>query len=151
MSIADVTVRDPGLEDEAAWRSLWEQYLRFYETELDEDVTAFTWQRLLQRRDGMLGRVAERSGRVIGFSVCVLHAGSWTTQPVCYLEDLYVEPQTRGSGAGRALIADLLALARDRGWSHLYWHTRQSNAVARRLYDQFGPVDDFVRYRIALK
>jgi ribosomal protein S18 acetylase RimI-like enzyme len=145
-----VTVRDAQASDETAWRELWAQYLSFYETDLAEDVTAATWLRLVERRDGMWGRVAESSGRIVGFSVSVLHAGSWTVQPVCYLEDLFVAPEARGGGAGKALIADLMALARINGWSHVYWHTRQSNAVARRLYDQFGPADDFVRYRITL-
>ena len=57
----------------------------------------------------------------------------------------------RGHGIGRALIEDLLALARDRGWSRMYWHTNVSNQTARRLYDGFAKADDFVRYRMILK
>jgi ribosomal protein S18 acetylase RimI-like enzyme len=51
---------------------------------------------------------------------------------------------------GRALIADLLARAKERGWSRLYWHTRKGNAPARHLYDEFAVADDFVRYRLNL-
>jgi len=41
-------------------------------------------------------------------------------------------------------------LGRDNGWSRVYWHTRQSNEAARRLYDKFAKADDFVRYRMIL-
>jgi GNAT superfamily N-acetyltransferase len=96
----------------------------------------------------MFGRIAEWQEAVAGFTVCVLHPGSWTIAPACYLEDLYVDPDRRGHGIGRALIEDLISMARDNGWSRIYWHTRQSNEAARRLYDKFAEADDFVRYRI---
>lgn len=98
----------------------------------------------------MFGRVAVWQGTITGFTVCVLHPGSWTLSPACYLEDLFVDPGVRGQGIGRALIEDLLHTARKRRWSPVYWHTRQSNKAARKLYDKFAEADDFVRYRIFL-
>jgi len=86
----------------------------------------------------------------VGFSTAVLHEGTWTTAPTCYLEDLFVDPALRGGGVGRALIQNLIDLGRSRGWSRLYWHTQAGNATARRLYDSFVQADDFVRYRLAL-
>jgi ribosomal protein S18 acetylase RimI-like enzyme len=98
----------------------------------------------------MFGRLVEWQGAVAGFTVCVLHPGSWTLTPACYLEDLFVDPEARGQGLGRALIDDLVRLGRDNGWSRIYWHTRQSNEAARRLYDKYAEADDFVRYRLFL-
>jgi len=115
-----------------------------------EAVTAGTWGRMLTPRSPLFGRLAQWNGEVAGFTVSVLHQGSWTLDPICYLEDLFVAPKVRDHGIGRALIADLLARAKERGWSRLYWHTRQGNAPARRLYDEFGVADDFVRYRLNL-
>ncbi len=57
----------------------------------------------------------------------MLHAGTWTEQPICYLEDLFVDPALRGKGIGEALIDDLIAQAKEHGWSRLYWHTRENN------------------------
>jgi len=145
-----VLIRDPRPEDEAAWRRLWSGYVAFYESEVSDEVTAATWQRLLTPGSNMFGRIAEWQGAVAGFTVCVLHPGSWTIAPACYLEDLYVDPDLRGHGIGQALIEDLISMARDNGWSRIYWHTRQSNETARRLYDKFAEADDFVRYRIFL-
>ena len=145
-----LVIRDPRPGDEAAWRLLWSGYIAFYESEVSEAVTAATWQRLFMPGSGMFGRLAEWDGAVAGFTLSVMHPGSWTLSPVCYLEDLFVDPKMRGHGLGRALIEDLVALARDRGWSRIYWHTRQGNATARLLYDRFAKADDFVRYRILL-
>ena len=144
-------LRDLKPEDEATWRDLWLGCLAFYEQTLAEDVTRATWRRLLDPAAPVFGRVAEgKSGLFLGLCHCVLHEGTWTTAPICYLEDLFVRPQSRGSGTGRALIEDVLALARARGWSRLYWHTRSSNGTARRLYDRFALADGFVRYRLFL-
>lgn len=98
----------------------------------------------------LIGRIAEHDARVAGFSVSVLHESSWTSSPVCYLEDLFVDPALRGGGVGRALIQDLIDLGRMRGWSQLYWLTRANNDTARRLYDRFVEADSFVRYRLTL-
>lgn len=143
-------IRDPQPDDEAAWRRLWDGYVEFYESQVSDEATAGTWARLLDPSSDMFCRLAELNGAVVGFTVSVLHPSSWTLTPTCYLEDLFVDPKARGHGLGRALIDDLVSLGRDKGWSRLYWHTKQSNDTARRLYDRYGKADDFVRYRLLL-
>lgn len=136
--------------DEAAWRVLWDQYVAFYNDHVPEAATEGTWSRLLTGEQGFVGRIAERDGEVCGFSVNVVHAASWSLRPVCYLEDLFVAPAARGQGMGRQMIDDVVALARERGWFRVYWHTRADNAAARALYDKYGGADGFVRYRVLL-
>ena len=113
-------------------------------------MTAGTWAKMLAPGSPLFGRIAQWKGEVSGFTVSVLHQGSWTLDPICYLEDLFVAPKARGHGIGRALIADMLTRAKECGWSRLYWHTREGNAPARRVYDKFVTADDFVRYRLTL-
>ena len=144
------SIRDLEAGDEADWRRLWAGYLAFYGTDVPEAVTAATWRRLLDPAVAMFGRLAVVDGAATGFALAVLHPATWTERPTCYLEDLYVDAALRGPGVGRALIDDLLALARADGWSRLYWHTDRGNARARRLYDRYAPADDFVRYRLFL-
>jgi GNAT superfamily N-acetyltransferase len=146
-----LVIRDPAPDDEGAWRVLWARYCAFYEKSVPEAVTAGTWARILTPGSPLFGRIAQWKGDVVGFTVSILHQGSWTLDPICYLEDLFVAPSARGRGIGRALIADLLGRAKERGWSRLYWHTRESNAPARRLYNEFATADDFVRYRLNLR
>lgn len=146
---AGVTVRAITPDDAAAWRELWAGYCAFYETQVSPAITARTLSRMLDPAMPMIGRVAVTDGMVAGFSISVVHDGTWVEAPICYLEDLFVDPRCRGQGIGRALIADLVDLGRAAGWSRLYWHTRTDNP-ARRLYDMFTPADDFVRYRLNL-
>jgi len=121
----------------------------FYETQVAPEITAHTWQRILDSRSSIFCRVAEVGGEVGGFTVNNLHEGSWALTPICYLEDLFVAPSYRGYGVGRTLIQDLVDLGQSQGWSRLYWHTRRDNP-ARRLYDGFAKADDFVRYQLIL-
>jgi GNAT superfamily N-acetyltransferase len=144
-------IRDPRPGDEPDWRRLWLGYCIFYETDVPEAVTAATWERMLRPGSPLFGRIAEWDGRIAGFTISILHEGSWTTRPCCYLEDLFVDPSFRGRGIARALIEDLVQRCPTQGWSRLYWHTRNSNREARRLYDKFVRADDFVRYRMILE
>lgn len=144
-----VKVREVLADDYDAWLTLWKGYLSFYGTDLDLAVTQATWRRVLSVESGLFCRVAETERGVVGFAICVLHEGTWVTQPLCYLEDLFVDETARGMGAGKALIDAIIHEAREKGWSKVYWVTREGNP-ARALYDKFVLADDYVRYRITV-
>jgi ribosomal protein S18 acetylase RimI-like enzyme len=143
---AAVTVRPVEARDEARWRALWEGYCRFYERELSEAITRHTWARIMDEASPVHGIAAEREGGVIGIAHYVIHENTWALTPVCYLEDLYVDPEARAQGVGRQLIDWLVAAMKTHGWSRLYWHTRTNNYRARGLYDKYTPESGFVRY-----
>lgn len=132
--------------DEPAWRQLWRAYGDFYGTTLSDEVTTRTWQRILDPDAAVLCMVAEVDGEVYGFANCVVHENTWETQPVCYLEDLFVRPSARGHGIGKALVEWLRNAMRAEGWARLYWVTHQDNTQARAVYEQFAQADGFVRY-----
>jgi GNAT superfamily N-acetyltransferase len=143
-------LRDAEPADEAAWRGLWAQYLAFYSVDLDGAITDFTWQRLMDDRAALKARLAVGPDGLLGFAIHQHHASTWVMGDDCYLEDLFVDPKARGAGVGRALIDDLMQVARVRGWKRLYWHTDHKNAQARRLYDSYVNSDGHVRYRLPL-
>jgi len=140
-------IRDATPADEAAWRQLWTGYLAFYEVALPDEVTAATWARLMDPASPVKVRLAEEDGQVMGFAIHLHHPSTWVLGEDAYLEDLFVAPAGRGRGLGRALIEDLYALARAKGWHRVYWLTDQDNATARRLYDSLAPSDNHIRYR----
>ena len=144
-----VTIRPLAAADKAAWLPLWKGYVGFHQTSLADEITERTWQRLLDEGSSLFCRLAEADGDVVGFAVCVLHEGSWVTAPICYLEDLFVAETARGKGIARQLINTIMEEARREGCSRLYWHTARNNP-ARKLYDEFAPADEYVRYRMAL-
>ena len=101
MITPSINIRDAKPSDEAGWRRLWDGYIAFYETTIAPEITSLTWHRMLDPGSSLIGRIAEVDGKVIGFSISVLHEGTWVRGPVCYLEDLFVDPASRGKGAGR--------------------------------------------------
>lgn len=142
-------VRPITLQDESAWRRLWAGYCQFYEVDMSDEQTDFTWDRISKGTSTIHGLVAENSeGRVVGICNYLLHDSCWTMASVCYLQDLFVEPGLRGVGVGEALISELSDLMKSSGWSRIYWMTKENNYRARGLYDKFTRADGFVRYVI---
>jgi GNAT superfamily N-acetyltransferase len=142
-----VSIRPVEARDEAAWRALWDGYCTFYQATIPPDVTDATWARLLDPDAPVFGLVAcDAEDRPVGLANCVLHLNTWTKRPVCYLEDLFVAPAARRTGAGRAFIAALTEQGRREGWHRLYWMTKADNREARALYDKVGQLTDWVRY-----
>lgn len=140
------TVRRLAPADEADWRRLWRDYLAFYDEAPVDAVMESTFRRLLDPSEPMRGLVAERDGRVIGICNIIVHRHGWRMADVCYLQDLFVEPAHRGSGAGRALIEATYALADAEGLASVYWMTQEFNADARKLYDRIGKLTPFIKY-----
>jgi GNAT superfamily N-acetyltransferase len=143
-------VRLPEARDEAVWRELWAGYNKFYRATVDEAVTASLWRRIMAGGGDIDGLVAESGGVVTGLVHLLFHPSSWSLKPSCYLEDLFVAPHARGTGAGRALIAAVVAAAKARGADRVYWHTQDYNAPARSLYDNVAARTSFIVYRIDL-
>ena len=144
------TIRKIQREDEARWGELWAGYCRFYEREPDPAITAHTWSRLMNDASPVYGIVAlDAQGQVIGIANYLLHENTSTLTPVCYLQDLYVDPAVRAHGAGKQLIDWLVAEMNTQGWARLYWATRENNYRARGMYDKFTPHSGFLRYVIS--
>lgn len=143
-----VSIRSLRPEDKAAWLPLWRGYLEFYETSVSDDVTDATWRRIVDPAGQIHGFCAiDPSGKLIGIVHYLYHPVTWSIGPRCYLEDLFVSPDRRGSGAGRALIEAVYRAADEAGADQVYWLTAHSNATARQLYDRVAQVTPFVKYR----
>ncbi len=131
------------------WRALWGGYLAFYRAELPDQTSRATFERLCAGDDAMFGLIAlDDAGRGIGMANCVVHASTWSRQPTCYLEDLFVAPSARGHDVGRALLEAVRRAGTERGADRVYWHTQQYNGRARSLYDQVARPTSFVVYEM---
>jgi len=139
------------LADHDDWFLLWRDYLRFYETELPDEVSAISFARLANG-DGMYGVLArDGHGRAIGFVNWTTHASTWNPSGYCYLEDLFVAKDARGAGVGQALIAHVRDWADAAGYGKVYWLTQETNLVARKMYDRVAHASGFVHYEVPIR
>jgi GNAT superfamily N-acetyltransferase len=142
----DLTVRYVGPQERGAWEPLWRGYLEFYEATLSDDVIATTWKRLHDPAEPIFVLGAYRDGILVGLAHYLFHRSGWSIGDNCYLQDLFVAPSARNSGAGRALIAAVERAARAAGAARLYWMTQEGNITARALYDRVARRSGFIEY-----
>lgn len=131
--------------DREAWELLFRGYIDFYERTLADEEYDRAWERL-QADVEIHGRVARDDHRLVGIAHFLTHPHT-NAADVCYLQDLFTDPHSRGRGVGRALIEHIAVWGRERGFSQLYWRTRASNATARALYDQVAEHRGFIVYQ----
>ena len=145
-----ITIRPIAETDRRDWARLWTAYLEFYETSVAPEVYDTSFQRLLGNdRNDFHGRIAETDGRPCGLVHYLFHRHMWKVENVCYLQDLYADPDVRGQGVGRKLIEAVYAAADAAGCPSVYWLTQDFNAEARKLYDRIGTLTPFIRYNRA--
>lgn len=149
MTPTSITIRTLTPTDEARWRELFDAYVRFYEREPDQAISLHMLDRANDPHSPVHAIVAlDATGRVIGIANYLTHESTTQLAPVCYLQDLFVDSAARGSDVGKQLIDWLIAETQRRGWSRLYWHTRETNYRARALYDKYGPHSGFLKYAV---
>ena len=145
-----LTIRAIEEKDKDQWLKLWAGYLEFYKSTISPVQTELTWKRLINNELKMFGFVAESEEGVIGFTHCLFRPSTWTETDYCYLEDLFVDPNIRRKGIGRALMNKVFELAKEKKSKRVYWTTQEFNETARILYDSITPVSEFVQYRLGL-
>jgi GNAT superfamily N-acetyltransferase len=98
----------------------------------------------------VFAHVAEHDGEVVGFALWFLNFSTWLCQHGIYLEDLYVTPQMRRHGYGRALLAELAAVCVQNGYARLEWWVLDWNAPALGFYAAIGarPMDEWTVHRL---
>jgi GNAT superfamily N-acetyltransferase len=86
----------------------------------------------------------------IGFAVYFYNFSTWLGRPGLYLEDLFVKPQKRGKGCGRALLVELAKIARDRGCGRMEWAVLNWNEPAIKFYRALGaePMNEWTVFRL---
>jgi GNAT superfamily N-acetyltransferase len=94
--------------------------------------------------------VAEVAGEVVGCAIWFVSFSTWRGVPGLYLEDLFVRPDHRGSGLGRALLAALAAVCAERGYARLEWQVLDWNEPSIGFYRALGAVamDEWTTYRL---
>ena len=146
-----VSVRQIRTQDKDEWLALWSAYNAFYGREgdsaLSKDIVDTTWTRLLSDSEPVFGLLAELEGSPVGLAHYVFHRNLIQISDTCYLQDLFTAPASRGHGAAKRLVKAVKDHCLSRGVHDVYWHTQETNAAARGLYDQIARDTGFIVYR----
>ncbi|MFC3181225.1 GNAT family N-acetyltransferase [Cypionkella sinensis] len=143
-------VRAIAATDRAAWAQLYAGYAAFYGVAQTEEMRATVWGWLMDTNHGTEGLVAELEGVVVGITHYRAFARPLSASVGGFLDDLFVGPEARGSGAAEALIAGVADVGRGRGWTLIRWITADDNYRARGLYDRVADKTKWVTYDIKL-
>jgi GNAT superfamily N-acetyltransferase len=136
-------------EDKADWRVLIDGYADFYAVAMNDEIADRVWTWLLDPShvlEGLLTR--DSNGLAVGIAhvrACPRSLGGYD---IGFLDDIFVLPEARGSGAADAMFAALKDIATNRGWPTIRWITQHFNERGRAFYDRYtGGPSDFIMYQ----
>jgi GNAT superfamily N-acetyltransferase len=94
--------------------------------------------------------VAQNDDGIVGMALWFRSFSTWTGEAGIWLEDLFVQPDQRGSGIGQALLGTLAELCVDNGWTRLEWAVLDWNTPSIEFYRARGarPLDDWTTFRV---
>ena len=143
MTSPSFAVGPPRPEDADAWRELYGAYADFYQEAVTDEQLDRVWSWITDPdHDVKALLVRDASGTAVGLA----HFRPLAAAVAGYLDDLFVTPAARGTGAVDALLEALRGIARARGWSKIRWITADDNHRARSKYDQVAERTMWVTY-----
>lgn len=141
-----ITVRVVHEDDREAWQRLFRGYRDFYEKPHDAQVIERVWSWVTDPNHEVRSLVAERDGAVIGLANYRSFARPIDGGEAIFLDDMFTDPDARGSGAATALLRQLARIAHHEGGLMVRWVTKHDNVTARKLYDRVAQEIPFATY-----
>jgi GNAT superfamily N-acetyltransferase len=148
--MTSILIRAAKDSDQAEWAQLYAGYAAFYKVEQTGEMRAKVWDWIMSPQSEVNALVAERDGRLIGLAHYRPYMRPLAASVGGFLDDLFLTPDARGSGAAGMLIDALSAIGREKGWTVIRWITAADNSRARALYDQVAKETPWVTYDIKL-
>ncbi|NNK17368.1 MAG: GNAT family N-acetyltransferase [Sulfitobacter sp.] len=143
----NITVRSLRASDRNDWDRLYQGYAEFYKVDQTPEMrdTVFGW--LMDETHESNGLVAENAeGVLVGLTHYRPFASPLRAVTNCFLDDLFVDPDARGSGAADALIEGVADVARQNGWPVVRWITADDNYRGRGVYDKLATRTMWITY-----
>lgn len=148
--IKSITIELAKRDDFEQWLPFWLDYQAFYKVALSAKTTEITWNRFFDHQNPVYCALAKEGDNLLGFVHFVFHPSTWAEKDFCYLEDLFVSPESRGKQVGKQLIEYVKRQALDHNCARLYWHTQEINLTAQKLYDWIAEKPGVIEYRMTL-
>lgn len=148
--MGQVTIRPVAAGDREGWDRLYAGYAAFYRVEQTGAMRDRVWGWLHDPGHETEGLVAEAGGRLVGLAHFRAFARPLSASTGGFLDDLFVDPEARGSGAAAGLIRAVADTGRARGWTVIRWITAEDNYRARGLYDRLAEKTRWATYDLRL-
>jgi GNAT superfamily N-acetyltransferase len=151
MSSPRISIRPVEPGDRAGWDHLYAGYAAFYKVEQTAAMRDKVWSWLMTDVTEVYGLVAvDETGKLIGITHFRPYLRPLSASIGGFLDDLFVDPDARGSGAAALLIDAVKAEGLKRGWTVIRWITAEDNYRARALYDRVAERTKWVTYDIKI-
>lgn len=135
-----ITIRPFTSQDFPQWLPLW---IANNDGKRNETVTTETWTRIIDPESSVFGLGAFRGDRLVGLLHYVLHPTTGSIEPICYMQDVFIDKTQRRNGFAKALIIELAKIGQAANWNRIYWLAEQNNDAAQNLYKTLGLKLDF--------
>lgn len=146
MTTLPISIRPIAPVDEPRWRELFRAYRDFYKLTPDEAVVTRAWGWFQDPEHECNALVAVRGDELVGFAHHRPFSSPYMASTGLFLDDLFTDPAARGAGVGRALIAELTAMAAAHGHAVVQWVTAADNHQAQTLYNKVATRTEWVTY-----
>ncbi len=144
-----VQVRPLGDKDFFTWLGLFEGYSEFYERELTDEKALRVWSWIIDKNHELDGAVAVNDdGDFVGFAHYREVPRTLSADRGLFLDDLFVAPDARGAGVGKAIMDFVKEYASERQLGQIRLITAADNETAQRLYNEVGTRTEWVTYEI---
>jgi ribosomal protein S18 acetylase RimI-like enzyme len=134
--------------DHQVWEALYRGYLEFYEVSASSEKLDTVWRWLrdpAHEVDGIVVRPPD-GGDAVGLAHYRPFSRPLHGSVGCFLDDLFVAPASRGTGAVDAMLAELRLIATAHGWDVVRWITRETNLRARSTYHRLAQQTNLITY-----
>lgn len=139
-------IRPVAKSDRAAWDTLYAGYAKFYKIDQTPEMRDRVFGWLMDSAHEVNGLVAALDGTLVGLTHYRPFSSPLRAITNCFLDDLFVDPNARGSGAADALIKGVGAIASENGWGVVRWITAEDNYRGRGVYDKIATRTMWVTY-----
>ncbi len=130
------------------WLTLYHGYADHYRATLTDDGIKTTWGWLMDQTHPLTGLVALDGNQLIGLAHFRGMPSPLRGAEIGFLDDLFVDPASRGQQAGELMLMALKEIANDKDWPVVRWITRDNNYRARSLYDRHAIKTDWNTYEM---
>ena len=147
-----VIVAPARAQDFDGWCSLYRGYAKFYKVPMNEEILTTTWSWIMDQSHEVKSLLAflEDEHKPCGLAHVRAMPRPLGGNHIGFLDDLFVDPESRGNQVGEALFDALRELAKERGWPKIRWITADDNYRARNLYDKLAKKTMWNTYELEL-